>query len=125
MGSSVSYVPEFILEHSHKILKDPIENVVLHCKVQECLTGQGKWRNNNINSAWKSSEDDWKFVGRGLSVGGAYMWWSNITQGFADNTLILTDFICFSSYCLFKIQCCACTDTFQILCEPPESKAFK
>lgn len=125
MSSSVSSIPEFIHEHSLKILQDPTENVVLHCKVQEYLIRQGKGRNNTINKAWHSSRKDWKFVGRGLSVGGVYVLWPNITQGFGDDTLILTDFICFSSYCLSKIQCCARRDAFQILCEPSESKAFK
>lgn len=126
------WVPQFLMflnlfiSTVTKILEDPTENVVLHCKVQEYLIGQGKGRNDNtINNAWYSSKKDWNFVGRGLSVGKGYMLWPNITLGFGDDTLILTDFICFSSYSLFKIQCCVCTDAFQILCEPAESKAFR
>lgn len=68
--------------------------MVLHCKVQEYLIGQGKGRNNNtVNNAWYSSKKDWNFVGRGLSVGKVHVLWPSITQGLGDDTLILTDFI--------------------------------
>lgn len=42
-----------------KVLEDPTENVVLRCKVQEYLIGQGKGRNDNtIKNAWYSSKKD-------------------------------------------------------------------